>query len=112
MAAVDPQALAWGTVREVKRQEFVNRETGVVEQRGRRVTLLTTAGFLTMSVPITFDKIPFEDFAGQSIAAIIVLRDWSFNNQKGTAYIFERFVTMADLEAIAAVVPTAEVPAK
>lgn len=86
MTTVDPIALAVGTVREVTPSTFINRETGTVEDRGRKLTVLTSGGFLVISVPVEFNRVLFEE--GKPAAIWFRIREWSFGGRTGTSFIF------------------------
>ena len=104
MAAVDPQVIVVGLLREVKRVEFVNRETGVVEARGRKLTILTEVGFLEVSAPVAYDRLPFEELVGREFGCVALFREWSFNGRTGTTVLFERMLSQADAAKVAAAV--------
>lgn len=91
MAAVDPLVLGIGTLREITKSEFMNRETGQVEDRGRKATLLTRGGFLQFNIPTAFNSLELEE--DDPVVVWLRVREWEFNGRKGTTLIFE---TVAD----------------
>jgi len=99
MAAVDPVVLAAGTVREVAKNEFIDRSTGTVENRGRKVTLLTREGFLVFNAPTASNDVVFE--AGAPAAVWLRYREWEMNGRRGVTLVFDQ---VASPEVAAAVV--------
>lgn len=94
MAAIHPVGLLAGTVREVRKNEFVDRTSGMIEDRGRKVTLLTRAGFAQFNVPTEFASVIFRE--AEQIAVWVRLVEWSMNSRNGTTLVFES-VASADV---------------
>lgn len=98
MATIHPVALVVGVVREVVPNEFVNRETGVVENRGRKVTVLTRAGFAQFNVPVEHQRVPFD--TGDEVAVWVRIASWQMNGRSGTTLVLDS-LPAADLLAAA-----------
>ncbi len=94
MAAIHPVGLLAGTVREVRKNEFIDRSSGMIEDRGRKVTLLTRAGFAQFNVPVEFASVIFRE--GEQVALWVRLVEWSMNSRNGTTLVFES-VASADI---------------
>lgn len=99
MASVDPVVLAVGTVREVINNEFINRETGLIEDRGRKITILTRVGFLQFNIGVAFSAVFFE--VGAPAVVWVKLKQWSFNGREGVTLIFDSVADADLVEAVA-----------
>ena len=99
MADVDPVLLGVGTVREVTKSEFLNKETGEMEDRGHKVTLLTRVGFLQFNLP-AFDSA--EAFpVGAPCVVWLRYKKWNFRGRDGVTLIFDTFATDGVAKALA-----------
>jgi hypothetical protein len=97
MANVDPVVLAVGVVREITRKEFVNRDSGEVEDRGHVVTVLTRVGFLQFNLPLGFAPALFE--VGSPCVAWLRYRSWEFNGRQGVTLVFDSVASAEVAEA-------------
>lgn len=106
MAAIHPVGLLAGTVREVRKNEFVDRSSGMIEDRGRKVTLLTRAGFAQFNVPVEFASVIFRE--GEKIAIWVRLVEWSMGSRNGTTLVFESLAASAVHDAVLAELVSAD----
>lgn len=89
MAAVDPVVLASGIVREVVINQFIDRESGEVQERGWKVTLLTRVGFLQFNLPQTEDVNMFPE--GGPAVVWLRIRTWELRGRAGTTLVFDSY---------------------
>ncbi len=100
MAEVDPVLLAVGTVREIVKNEFQNVETGELEDRGHKVTLLTRVGFLQFNLPTGSPRELFS--VGAPVVAWLRFKRWNFRGRDGVTLIFESVASAEVAEALSA----------
>lgn len=100
MAAISPEVLVAGEVREVNRKTFFNRETGAEEFKGHTVTVLTRAGFFQFTAPPSMGNVPEMFPVGSPVACWVTVRQWSFGGREGVSYTFARAASPEVAQAI------------
>lgn len=86
MAQVNPLVLVVGSVREVEQWEFVDRASGVIDRKGRLLTVLTRAGFMLIRIPRDHDKLDLP--VNAKIAVWVSINEWEFQGRRGVSYMF------------------------
>lgn len=82
--------IAEGEVRSVRAHSFTDRDTGEIQDKGRRLSLLTEGGFLNLSVPKKFAEVPLAE--GDLVRLKVEVLLWEFNGKNGTSFIFGELV--------------------
>jgi hypothetical protein len=92
-----PVLVVDGVIREMKRAEFTDRETGVVSDRGRSVIMLTSQGFTEISVSQEDNRVEVPDL-GERWIAFVELSEWNMQGRSGTKLTYVAPVSPAHLE--------------
>lgn len=80
--SINPVVILDCVVSGVERVTFTNRDTGVVEDRGRKVTVQTGQGpELEFKVPVAADDVVFE--VGTQALINVEYSEWSFTDDSG-----------------------------
>lgn len=99
MASVDPVLLGVGTVREVRKSEFLDKETGEYQDRGFKVTVLSRAGLFEFNLPVSE---PVEAFPlGAPVVVWLRYKSWNFRGRDGVSLIFDTFASDAVAKVLA-----------
>lgn len=99
-----PVLIVDGVIRESRVREFTDRETGVVQPRGRVAILQTSRGFVEVAFGNDDNDVLLRE--GQRMTCFVELSEWSMaNGRSGSTLTYADMVTRGHLEEIANALP-------
>jgi hypothetical protein len=104
MADVNATVAIGGELRLVQaRRDYVDRASGEVSPRkGRKAKVLTSGGFIDLSIPEKFDGVAFEEGSVLFVWADVV--PWTITTERGprsgTAFVYTGPVTQQDVSLV------------